>query len=126
MSLMSHRPHSRAFPFVAMAILTTTVGLFLATGGQPVEAATLTVTKGADTNDGVCDADCSLREAIGAANAAFGADTVELPAGTYTLNLAGAGEDATGDLDITGDLTINGAGAAATSGARVAGKNPAL
>lgn len=29
--------------------------------------ATLTVTKVADTNDGVCDADCSLREAIAAA-----------------------------------------------------------
>lgn len=29
-----------------------------------VNAATLTVTKTADTNDGVCDSDCSLREAI--------------------------------------------------------------
>src|SRR3954464_15043943 len=28
-----------------------------------------TVTKTADTNDGICDADCSLREAIRAANA---------------------------------------------------------
>lgn len=40
-----------------------------------------------------------------------------LPAGTYTLTLAAAGEEdaaATGDLDITGDLTIIGAGAAAT------------
>jgi len=27
-------------------------------------AATWTVTKTADTNDGVCDADCSLREAV--------------------------------------------------------------
>lgn len=32
-------------------------------------AQTLTVTKTADTNDGVCDADCSLREAVTAANA---------------------------------------------------------
>lgn len=31
------------------------------------QAATLTVTKTADTSDGVCDADCSLREAIAAA-----------------------------------------------------------
>ena len=105
MSLMSHRPHSRAFPFVAMAILTTTVGLFLATGGQPVEAATLTVTKGADKNDGVCDADCSLREAIGAANAAFGADTVELPVGTYTLNLAGAARMRTRPVTWTSQVT---------------------
>jgi CSLREA domain-containing protein len=34
------------------------------------------VTKTADTNDGSCDADCSLREAIVAANANPGADTI--------------------------------------------------
>jgi CSLREA domain-containing protein len=71
------------------------------------------------------DGDCSLREAIQAANtdavvdacpAGSGADTIDLPAGTYTLSIAGAGEDAnlTGDLDVTADLTINGAGAATT------------
>ncbi|HXE97663.1 MAG TPA: choice-of-anchor D domain-containing protein, partial [Dongiaceae bacterium] len=46
-------------------------------------------------------------------------DTIVLPAGTYTLTIAGTGEDAaaTGDLDITGlggALTISGAGAATT------------
>src|SRR3989344_2882469 len=83
---------------------------------QTVLAAAFTVTKIADTNDGVCDADCSLREAVGAANATAGADTVSIPAGTYTLSIAGAGEDTntTGDLDITDDLTINGAGNTAT------------
>jgi CSLREA domain-containing protein len=40
-------------------------------------AATFTVSKTADTNDGVCNADCSLREAIIAANAnGTGADTI--------------------------------------------------
>ena len=34
---------------------------------KPARAATLIVTKTSDTNDGVCDADCSLREAIVAA-----------------------------------------------------------
>lgn len=34
---------------------------------RPVQAATLTVSKTADTNDGACNADCSLREAITAA-----------------------------------------------------------
>jgi CSLREA domain-containing protein len=79
-------------------------------------AATFVVTKTADTNDGACDADCSLREAIIAANASPGPDVITLPAGTYTLTIAGAGEDggATGDLDILGDLTINGAGASTT------------
>ncbi|MGI8641151.1 MAG: choice-of-anchor Q domain-containing protein [Pyrinomonadaceae bacterium] len=33
-----------------------------------IPTATLTVTKIADTNDGICDADCSLREAVAAAN----------------------------------------------------------
>src|SRR3989344_4612299 len=82
----------------------------------PAFAATFTVTKTADTNDGVCDADCSLREAIGAANALPGADIVTLPAGTYMLSIGGTGEDAnaTGDMDITGDLTVDGAGNATT------------
>jgi len=81
-----------------------------------VRAATFTVTKTADTNDGICDADCSLREAITAANANPGADTITLPAGGYTLSIAGANEDAnaTGDLDITDSVVINGAGAATT------------
>jgi CSLREA domain-containing protein len=68
---------------------------------------------------------CSLREAIQSANAGsnFGgctganasANTISLPAGTYTLTGA-AGEDsnASGDLDISGTLTINGAGPKAT------------
>lgn len=59
---------------------------------------------------------CTLRAAIQEANALPGADVISLPAGTYTLTLASAGEDAaaTGDLDITGDITLQGAGAAAT------------
>lgn len=40
-------------------------------------ASVLTVTKTADTNDGVCNSDCSLREAIVAANAAPGLQTIQ-------------------------------------------------
>ncbi len=74
------------------------------------------VTKTADTNDGSCDVDCSLREAIVAANAAPGPDVVLLPPGTFPLDLAGAGEDdgATGDLDIRDPLAIVGQGPAVT------------
>src|SRR3990167_10597162 len=92
----------------------TMVAMFMF--ATPALAATFTVTKVADTNDGACDADCSLREAIGAANVLPGADVITVPAGTYTLSIVGAGEDlnATGDLDITGDLTINGAGDTST------------
>ncbi len=78
---------------------------------------TFTVTKPSDSNDGLCAIDdCSLREAILAANAAAGTNGIDLPAGTYTLSLAGANEDgaATGDLDISGDLTLVGAGAQAS------------
>lgn len=66
-----------------------------------------------DTNDGVCDADCSLREAVINSNVCPGAQIIRLPAGTYDLSIAGTGEDAaaTGDLDITDDVTIIGMGA---------------
>jgi len=67
------------------------------------------------------DGDCSLREAIQAANtdaavdgctAGSGDDIITLPIGTYTLTRSGSGEDAnqTGDLDVTDALTIIGAG----------------
>ncbi|MEE9597348.1 MAG: choice-of-anchor Q domain-containing protein, partial [Acidiferrobacterales bacterium] len=58
----------------------------------------------------------SLRACIIWANGNAGADTLTLPAGTYTLTIPGAGEDAaaTGDLDITDDLVITGNGAATT------------
>ena len=88
-----------------------------------VRAATISVNTTDDelNNDG----DCSLREAIQAANTdaavdacvpGSGDDTITLPSGTYTLTRAGANEDgnATGDLDITDNLTINGAGDATT------------
>lgn len=90
-------------------------------GAAAAHGATFTVTKLDDTADGGCDADCSLREAVIAANAAAGADTIVLPAGTYDLAIAdaapGTDEDqaATGDLDVAGGgLTIEGAGAALT------------
>jgi CSLREA domain-containing protein len=89
----------------------------------PAYAASLTVNTSDDELNS--DGDCSLREAIQAANtdavvdtctAGSGADTITVPAGTYTLTLPGAGEDlnATGDLDILQDLAIIGAGAGTT------------
>lgn len=87
-------------------------------------AATITVNT---TNDELnSDGDCSLREAIQAANtdtgvdactAGSGDDIISLPAGIYVLSLTGADEDnnVTGDLDIVDNLIINGAGAANTA-----------
>ncbi|MFQ6006544.1 MAG: choice-of-anchor Q domain-containing protein [Woeseia sp.] len=52
----------------------------------------------------------SLRGCIIWANGNPGTDTLTVPAGTYTLTIAGTGEDAaaTGDLDITDGTVING------------------
>ncbi|MEO8609111.1 MAG: choice-of-anchor Q domain-containing protein [Chloroflexota bacterium] len=82
---------------------------------------TYTVTTTADEVDGVCGIlHCSLREAVIAANAAAGANTIVLPTGTYALTRSGANEDAsaTGDLDITGALTIQGQGPSSTIDAK--------
>ena len=78
-----------------------------------------TVTKTEDTDDGVCSAgDCSLREAVNNANACDGTQTINLPAGSYTLTIDGDNEDLgeTGDLDVTDDLIINGSGAPSING----------
>ena len=76
-------------------------------------AQTFTVTKTDDTADGNCDEDCSLREAIIAANQDTGLDTIVLGPGIYRLTIAGNDEDnsATGDLDIRGDTILQGSGA---------------
>jgi CSLREA domain-containing protein len=82
----------------------------------PSSAGTPVVTKTADSLDGTCDADCSLREAIIAGNLTPEPDTIQLAAGTYTLTIEGDTEDASefGDLDVLNDLTIAGAGPGAT------------
>jgi CSLREA domain-containing protein len=73
------------------------------------------VTKFNDTNDGSCNTDCSLREAVRAANAAAGANTIIVPAGTYTLTRMGSDDTAVaGDLDLTDEVTIIGSGATST------------
>ncbi|UCH86615.1 MAG: thrombospondin type 3 repeat-containing protein [Dehalococcoidia bacterium] len=101
--------------------------LAVASLARPAAEATPGATIIVDTTDDElnADGDCSLREAIQAANAdaavdactaGSGADTIVLPAGTYTLTIDGREEDAaaTGDLDISDDLTLTGAGQAIT------------
>ena len=83
-------------------------------------AAIFTVTKTADTNDGVCNADCSLREAFAAANAAAGADTINFDTDIFstaqTITLSGAElingtDNSPANYNASGDLTINGTSA---------------
>jgi len=75
-------------------------------------AAVITPSKFEDSADGDCDADCSLREAIIAANGNGVADEIWLDAGVYTLTIAGSGETdgETGDLNIKDDLRLLGQG----------------
>ncbi len=97
-----------------------TLAFLLTTAVTSAPAATFTVdttTDAVDTvaGDGVCataGGACSLRAAVQEANALAGADTIDLPAGTYVLTLGGGAEDAaaSGDLDVTEPLTIDGAG----------------
>lgn len=121
---------------VAIASLSA---LFLAAPAQAAGTFTVNTTVDANTPDSVL----SLREAVlasngtvagpwtaqeraqmsgctfsGAGNITGGCgdgvrDTIVLPAGTYTVTLAGTIEGA-GDFDITEDVTVQGAGAAAT------------
>lgn len=92
---------------IITAVLCFGVLLFVAITAQ---SATFTVTKIADTNDNVCDADCSLREAIFAATSDDSIDfaaPIFYSAQTITLTL--------GQLGIDKNLTINGRGSSLTA-----------
>ena len=109
---------------IFVAVLMPALLLLLLWGALPARAAAFTVddtadTHDADLDDGLCaDADgaCTLRAAVEQTNALEGHDTIVVPAGVYTLTLAGAGDDDNGggDLDVLGNLTLTGAGAEAT------------
>ena len=111
------------------AIIVVLALTLLNSDGEPAYAVTIAVTTTHDDELQMVpppdDGDCSLREAIQAANtdtavdacaAGSGADTITVPPGTYTLSIGGSGgnDNSGGDLNITDDLTINGAGAATT------------
>jgi CSLREA domain-containing protein len=90
---------------------------------MPAYAATITVN--ITTDEDTANGNCSLREAIIAANTnvayrgcaagTAGADVINLTSGlTYTLSIAGGNENASasGDLDVLDLLTIQAGGAA--------------
>ena len=88
----------------ALSVLVAAVALLLA----PAAAEASTVTKTADSDDGICSTvDCSLREAI---KSAAPGGTVVLPASTVPYEVG----DTFGSLLIAKDLTIAGAGARRT------------
>jgi CSLREA domain-containing protein len=99
-------------------------GAFLLSSTATAPAAILLVTTSADSFDGVCNLQCSLRDAVAAANQAPNADTIVLPLGTYVLNrpvpLDANGlpvdddDHQFGDLDVRGELRIRGLDTAKT------------
>ena len=90
--------------------------VLLALGAAGAHAATFSVTTTADTFDGVCNSDCSLRDAVSSANVDSTRDTILVPAGTYRLERAGEdGNNFNGDLDVTRSLLIRGAGPGVTT-----------
>ncbi|MBS1796064.1 MAG: CSLREA domain-containing protein [Acidobacteria bacterium] len=95
-----------------------TAPVFVLTLAAFAEGATLTVTKTADTNDGVCDADCRLREAVAAAASG---DTIQFAsplfdtAQTISIN---------GQITIDKSLTMTGRGASLTTIKNVAAAGP--
>jgi hypothetical protein len=103
----------------------STYGTWLLVGSLSVQATTFNVNSEVDAvdanpGDGVCataDSDCTLRAAIEETNVLAGADTINLPAGTYLLTLPGANPDpfvVENFLYITGDLNLIGAGKGTT------------
>jgi CSLREA domain-containing protein len=97
-----------------IAMATTIVVILLGWGPIPaVLAAGFTVTRTDDPSPGACmPGDCSLREAVIAANNQGGHDTILLSNKTYSLAIAPRFGDfgfaQVGDLDIYDDLTIAG------------------
>lgn len=99
----------RAFRLGLMGVLLVAA---VAVPASPAAADDLVVTRIDDpVPDGCAPGDCSLREAVIAANADPGPDTILLPA-TLTLSIEGDSENGslTDDLDILSPVTIRGAG----------------
>src|SRR6185436_7954915 len=110
-----HHRALRHLPVPELMRVVTLIFLFMtAVFTSEAFATDYTVSKTSDTSDGVCDADCLLREGIIAANGHPGADRIILGSGlTYTLTLgsadaSGALTAPSGDLDVIDTLTIDG------------------
>ena len=94
----------------------TLAAALLTLAGGVANATTFQVTQLTDDN-GPCDADCSIREAILAANALPGRDLILVPAGTHVLTIPGPELGIValvGDLDIVETVEIRGVPGGAT------------
>lgn len=108
-------------PFVQIAGASSETGSRLVTINETPNPPILgfVVTKVADTNDGACNADCSLREAITLANSTAGADSITFNidpgAGPHTIQLSSvlpALSESVDLLNSSGEsITVRGEGA---------------
>ena len=91
-------PRCRAASRLVTALVLTVLAF-------PLTAAVFTVNSTADTDDGICDAaSCTLREAINAANAAAGADTIRFSIGSGPKTISPASQLPT----VSDPVTIDG------------------
>lgn len=113
----------KILPVIMISLLLVGGFLLVAQTGATTDVTIVVNTLEDELND---DEDCSLREAIRAANldsevdacpAGSGNDIIELPAGVFSLTVAGSNEDQglTGDLDISTDMQIYGNGSTSTT-----------
>ncbi|MCB9851751.1 MAG: right-handed parallel beta-helix repeat-containing protein [Phycisphaerales bacterium] len=101
-------------PLLRCALFAMAIGMIASAGSLRVEATDYNVNTTADTFDGVCDGNCSLRDAL---SVAVNGDTVILPAGTFALSRTGPeaengdlGTVAVFDLDVNDSVTVQGQG----------------
>lgn len=91
------------------------LSLMLGLASPAALAEDIRVSKTVDGDDGVCNADCSLREAIAYAAAQPGGHRIQLAEGRYVLDPGGAARAGADDgLVVSGELTMVGAGAGKT------------
>jgi hypothetical protein len=98
------RDSRRAWPLIAAMASACVIA-----SAAPAAADTFRPTRFDDPSPGACNpSNCSLREAVRAANAHAGGDAIVLRQGHYNLTILGTGEEAAamGDLDVTDTLTI--------------------
>ncbi len=98
-------------------LIAAAIGIALFQCALPADAVTFNVTRFDDPVPNGCAAtDCSLREAVIAANTTVVEDTILLGAGIYELTQIASGADQLSlDLDITQPLEIIGQGSASTT-----------
>ncbi|GAC1033644.1 hypothetical protein thsps21_44730 [Pseudomonas sp. No.21] len=91
------------------------LSLMLSLASPAVLAEDIRVSKTGDSDDGVCNADCSLREAIAYAAAQPGSHRIRLAEGRYVLDPGGATRAGADDgLVVSGELALVGAGTGKT------------